>query len=112
MKIKILCQKEWNKLDNTCQQIIYKRCNETIRQINQYDNFNKIFNNDSLIYKAYPKNFFIVKNSGTFQVRLLCRYAEQLEIHKIYIKNGKHPMPQNIYIQEFTNYVNNYEKGE
>lgn len=112
MRIRFMNPKEWKKLDNTIQQIILKRLNQVLIQIKAYNDFNKIFNNDRLIYKAYPNNFFIVKNNATFQVRLLCRYnKDKLEVHKIYIKNGKNKAIQNVYIKDFNEYVENYNRG-
>lgn len=78
--------------------------------------FEKIFNNDKIKYDVLGKNFYTFKYSGKdrSQIRVLYRFVRSedgkdkflLEMHGVRIKRRKGKE----YIQEFTDYVNNYRE--
>lgn len=73
-------------------------------KLHNYDDINKVFNDDSIVYDRINKEIFIYKSSGTIQYRFVYGYYE----HKLYLidyfmkkKNNKK------YINELnTKYVN------
>lgn len=100
----VICDKQYNSLDKTVKTIINKHCKKLEKQLQGQD-INKIFNNPSIIYKIYDDSFFAYKISGTYQIRLLFKYIDTLELHKIYIKNGNHNTFNDEYLEIFQNYI-------
>lgn len=103
----IICSKHYNSLDKTIKSIINKHCIK-INRFLQGKDVTKVFNNDKITHKVFDNYFFAYKISGNYQIRLLLRYKNGLELHKIYIKNGGKDITSE-YLKAFTDYVKNYK---
>lgn len=109
----IICNKDFKKLDKTIKNTINKNIKKLENKILNYKKqnieFNKIFNDDNLKHRVFKNNFFAFKIIGTVQIRVLCRYKNNnIEIHKIYIKNTSIKKTETEYITLFKKYVNTF----
>lgn len=109
----IICNKDFDKLDKTIKNLINKNIcklkNKILIYKKQNISFDKIFNDDNLKHRVFKNNFFAFKIVGNVQIRVLCRYKNNnIEIHRIYIKNTSIKKTETEYIDSFKNYVSNF----